>query len=129
MEEHHLIVEWVNELLGPAFASVLSVFGVHVPEGQDVIPMQMIMGALVVLVLMILALIVRSRLSVENPGKLQQSMELAVEFLEGQLEENVGHDGHKFIPVIGTIVLLVFMFLDSSPGQNRFGANPKETPA
>ena len=96
MEEHQLlIVKWVNELLGPPFASLLSVFGVHVPAGQDVIPMQMIMGAIVVLVLMILSLIVRSRLSVENPGKLQQSMELAVEFLEGQLEENVGHDGHQ----------------------------------
>ena len=29
------------------------------------------------------------------------------------------------IPVIGAIVLLVFCCLDSSPGQNRFGANPK----
>jgi F-type H+-transporting ATPase subunit a len=108
MEEHQLlIVKWVNDLLGPPFASLLSVFGVTVPAGQDVIPMQMIMGAIVVLVLMILALIVRSRLSVENPGKLQQSMELAVEFLDGQLEENVGHDGHQFIPVIGTIGFFV----------------------
>jgi F-type H+-transporting ATPase subunit a len=104
MEEHQLlIVKWVNELLGPPFASLLSVFGVHVPAGQDVIPMQLVMGGIVVLVLMIFSLIIKSRLSVENPGKIQQSMELAVEFLEGQLEENVGHDGHKFLPIIGTI--------------------------
>ena len=30
------------------------------------------------------------------------------------------------IPVIGAIVLLVFMVLDSQPGSNQFGPNPKE---
>ncbi len=30
-----------------------------------------------------------------------------------------------FIPLIGAIVLLVFCVQDSSPGDNRFGANPK----
>lgn len=33
------------------------------------------------------------------------------------------------IPVIGIIVLLVFYFIDGTPGDNRFGANPKETAA
>jgi len=108
MEEHQLlIVKWVNDLLGPPFAALLAVFGVHVPEGHDVIPMQMLMGAVVVLVLMIVSLIIKSRLSVENPGKLQQSAELAVEFLEGQLEENVGHDGHKFLPIVGTLGIFI----------------------
>ena len=29
------------------------------------------------------------------------------------------------IPLIGVIVLLVFMLLDSQPGDNQYGANPK----
>jgi uncharacterized membrane protein YhaH (DUF805 family) len=29
------------------------------------------------------------------------------------------------VPVIGAIVLLVFMVQDSKPGENQFGANPK----
>ena len=29
------------------------------------------------------------------------------------------------IPLIGAIILLVFFCLDSKPGENRFGANPK----
>jgi uncharacterized membrane protein YhaH (DUF805 family) len=29
------------------------------------------------------------------------------------------------VPVIGTIVLLVFAVLDGTPGENRFGPNPK----
>jgi uncharacterized membrane protein YhaH (DUF805 family) len=32
----------------------------------------------------------------------------------------------NFIPIIGAIVLLVFTVLDSQPGANRFGPNPKE---
>lgn len=34
-----------------------------------------------------------------------------------------------FIPIIGGIVLLVFMILDGTPGTNRFGPNPKEAAA
>lgn len=30
------------------------------------------------------------------------------------------------VPLIGAIVLLVFTVQDSNPGQNEFGANPKE---
>ncbi len=30
-----------------------------------------------------------------------------------------------FIPLVGGIILLVFMCQDSEPGANRFGANPK----
>jgi len=32
----------------------------------------------------------------------------------------------SLIPLIGVIVLFVFMCLDSQPGTNRFGVNPKE---
>jgi uncharacterized membrane protein YhaH (DUF805 family) len=31
-----------------------------------------------------------------------------------------------FVPVIGIIVLIVFMVQDSKPGQNQYGVNPKE---
>lgn len=32
----------------------------------------------------------------------------------------------SLIPLVGVLVLLVFMCLDSQPGKNRFGVNPKE---
>jgi uncharacterized membrane protein YhaH (DUF805 family) len=31
----------------------------------------------------------------------------------------------NFIPVVGSIVIVVFAMLDSQPGGNRFGPNPK----
>ncbi len=35
----------------------------------------------------------------------------------------------SFVPIIGGIVLLVFMVQDSKPGENEFGPNPKELTA
>lgn len=32
-----------------------------------------------------------------------------------------------FIPVVGAIVLLIFMLQDSKPGENQYGANPKDS--
>jgi uncharacterized membrane protein YhaH (DUF805 family) len=32
----------------------------------------------------------------------------------------------SFIPLLGSIVLLIFLVQDSQPGANRFGPNPKE---
>jgi uncharacterized membrane protein YhaH (DUF805 family) len=34
-----------------------------------------------------------------------------------------------FIPLVGAIVLIVFFVLDSQPGTNAYGPNPKETAA
>lgn len=33
------------------------------------------------------------------------------------------------VPLIGTIVLLVFALLEGTPGSNRYGPNPKEATA
>lgn len=32
----------------------------------------------------------------------------------------------SFVPVVGAIVLLVFYLIDSQPGTNQYGPNPKE---
>jgi uncharacterized membrane protein YhaH (DUF805 family) len=34
----------------------------------------------------------------------------------------------SFVPVVGGIILLVFTLLDSQPGPNQYGPNPKEAP-
>lgn len=34
-----------------------------------------------------------------------------------------------FIPVVGAIILLIFLFLGSKPAENRYGPSPKATPA
>jgi len=32
----------------------------------------------------------------------------------------------SFIPIVGSIVLLIFLVKDSQPGENQYGPNPKE---
>jgi uncharacterized membrane protein YhaH (DUF805 family) len=34
-----------------------------------------------------------------------------------------------FIPLIGSIIFFIFMLMDSTPGTNRFGPNPKSASA
>jgi uncharacterized membrane protein YhaH (DUF805 family) len=34
----------------------------------------------------------------------------------------------NFIPLIGFIVILIFALLDSTPGDNKYGPNPKDVP-
>ena len=63
--------------------------------------------------------------SVYSIGVLIPSLALSVRRLH-----DIGRTGWwvliSIIPVIGAVVLLVFMLLDSEPGSNRYGANPKE---
>jgi F-type H+-transporting ATPase subunit a len=49
-----------------------------------------------------------------------------VEFLEGQLEENIGHDGHQFLPVIGTLALFIGLsnIIGLVPGLGSPTSNP-----
>lgn len=35
----------------------------------------------------------------------------------------------SLIPVVGTIILIVFLATDGQPGDNQYGSNPKQVPA
>jgi F-type H+-transporting ATPase subunit a len=65
------------------------------------------MQLLVALIIIVVFAILRPRLSVDSPGKLQHTFELVHDFVSGQAEENVGHDGHRYVTYFGT----VFIFL------------------
>ncbi len=107
MEEHELfIVEWINGLLGHPIAVA---FGMQVEEGEHVIPTQVIMATLVMIFCFVFFIWLRSQLSVENPGKVQQVFEVVVESLGDQLDEIVGPKGWKYLNLVGTLgVFIVF---------------------
>jgi F-type H+-transporting ATPase subunit a len=92
MEEHELlVVKWVNDLLG----------------GRFVVPPHVVMETIVLVVLILFFAILRLRFSVEAPGRLQQAFELFVEFVNEQLESNVGHEGHKYLGIVGTFAIFL----------------------
>jgi len=56
----------------------------------------------------ILAVIIRSKLRV-IPGGLQQFIEVVMQAMIGMLEENMGKEGRKYIPIIGTLAFFIFI--------------------
>jgi F-type H+-transporting ATPase subunit a len=64
---------------------------------------------LVFLVIVVGAIILRSRLSVENPGKLQLAMEAFLEFTHNMVDEVIGHDGRRYVTMIGTLGLFILL--------------------
>lgn len=65
------------------------------------------MEILVVILLILYFVIVRARLSVEKPGGIQHLAELFNEFIGGQVDEVIGHHGHRFIPFLSAVFLFI----------------------
>ena len=108
---HHSlwIVQLVNSLFGPLVAAALSPLGITFEPGKDVIPDFIVMSLLILLVVALLALLIRSRLSVENPGKLQILLEDGLSFVYGLLDDNIGPKGRRYLPVVGGMFLFILM--------------------
>jgi F-type H+-transporting ATPase subunit a len=105
--EHPLvIVNWVNALLGPLVRAIFEPMGFHF-TGHYVIPPYMVMVILIVAGLTVLSLLVRSRLSVENPGTLQIVMEDGIGAIVGLLDEWIGHEGRRYLPLLGTLGIFI----------------------
>jgi F-type H+-transporting ATPase subunit a len=106
--EHELwLTALLNKLLGGVVAQLLAKLGMSPADPAHPIPNYMAYELLVFLIIIVGALILRSRLSVENPGVFQQAMESVLEFTQGMADEMIGHDGRRYVAMIGTFGLFV----------------------
>src|SRR5208282_3436374 len=109
MEEHlSSLTLWVNHLLGPIAVNILHKLNLQPADSHYPIPEYLVMSVVVLILGTVLALFLRSRLSVERPGGLQQAAEMLLTNplgfgIKDLLEENVGHEGDKFIAFTGSI--------------------------
>ena len=94
MEEHEL---WITSL----FNRVLPVPGGY--HWSD----WFVCEILVVLSILVFFGLLKGRLSVDKPGKIQHSFELVYEFVHASAEEVVGHGGGKYVAFFGTIFLFI----------------------
>ncbi len=96
-----------NRLLAGPANSILN--AIHYPAKDPASPWTdwLVCEILVVLFVIVLFGYLRSRLSVDKPGKLQHVFELAYEFFNASAEEVVGHDGPRYIAFFGTIFLFI----------------------
>src|SRR5271170_1836619 len=96
-----------NEYLaGPANA-ILGVLGIKAANPAHPWQNWLVMELLVVALIMVTVAILRSRLSAENPGKLQHVFELIYEFIANTISEVGVHHGERFIYYIGTIFIFI----------------------
>ena len=106
------ITHLVNHYLGPLALAILQFLHIQ-PENPDVpIPQHVVMGIIVLLLVTILALILKSRLSVEKPGAMQQVAEMLITNpmklgIRDILDESAGKHARSYIFVVGTISLFI----------------------
>jgi F-type H+-transporting ATPase subunit a len=115
MAEHVTgLTEFVNHYLGRYALALLSALHIR-PENPDMpIAEHVVMGVVVLIIGTLLALLLRSRLSVEKPGAAQQVAELLLTNplgfgIKDLLEENVHHGALKLIPFVGSISVFVLL--------------------
>ncbi len=95
-----------NHLAGPANA-LLALFRVHAENParpwQNFISMQV----LVALLIIVLFAVLRTRLSMDRPGKTQHIFELIHDFVDNQTHEIVGHHSAQYVPFFATLFLFI----------------------
>jgi F-type H+-transporting ATPase subunit a len=100
---------WITKLFNDRMAglgnSLLGIVGVH-PDPRPWANF-VVMQFVVVLFLMVVVALLRFRLSAGRPGNFQQAFELFYEFVRGQAEDQIGHDGLRYIGYFGTIFLFI----------------------
>ncbi len=108
--EHPLwIVQWFNALFGSLAAAALRPLGITFAAGEKVIPDHIVMGLLIVAFAAILCLIIRSRLSVNEPGKLQILLETLVSSVNNLLKDVIGPKGPQFLPLVGSVGFFILV--------------------
>jgi F-type H+-transporting ATPase subunit a len=114
--EHHVswITHAVNHYLGHFALALLAALHIKPTDPALPIPEHVVMGAVVLVIGTLLALWLKTRLSVEKPGATQQMAEMLLTNPMGfgirdLLDENAGHAGRRFIPFTGAIAVFVLL--------------------
>jgi F-type H+-transporting ATPase subunit a len=87
--EEPFVVEQINHLLGT-----------HIPG-------HLILVVLLLIFVVALVLVLRGKLSVDNPSKGQQLLEVIVQQIQDLLDQVVGPFGRRYVPVIGAFALFI----------------------
>ena len=121
------LTAFLNKLLAGPVTALLNALGIHPAHPQTPISNAVAMELLVVAILFLFFVLVRSSLSVENPGTLQHVFEGLHEFIDGQGREIIGHHNEPYTAFLATIFIFVLLcnLLGLVPGFE----SPTATPA
>jgi len=106
MHEQSEIGVFLNKIL---FDPIARAMGISVGGEHHAVPDHIVMALIIALGLVIFAIMVRRRLSVENPTAMQHVLEVTLDAVQGLMKEVIGKDTRKFVPVIGTLGLYILI--------------------
>jgi len=98
---------FLNRVFGPVVLALLQAVGVHPKHPATPIANSFAMEVLVAIILITFFLLVRMRLSVDNPGPLQLTMEAIEGFVNGLGSEIIGHGYERYVPYLVTLGLFI----------------------
>jgi len=107
MPEQLWFTEILNHLLAGPVTSLLRQIGIEPKYPTAPIPNSLAMELLVFSFLLILFLLVRSRLSVDDPGGLQHVFESVEGFIKNQSNEIIGHHSEGYTPFLATLLFFI----------------------
>ena len=99
--------QFLNRILAGPVDALLLLFGVHPHNPAQPIPDHVSMQVLVFIILTLFFVVVRARLSVENPGGLQHVMEGIHGFVGNLGHEIIGHGYEKYQPYLVALGLYI----------------------
>ncbi len=106
MHEQSPVAVFINQYLLDPIARAL---GFRLGAGQHAVPDHIVMILLISLGLITFALWFRSRLSVDNPSRMQHLVEVILEALQGLMQSVIGKDYRRFVPLILTLAIYIFI--------------------
>ena len=99
----------LNHLFAGPVTGLLQALHIHPEYPQAPITNAFAMQLLVFLFLVTVFALVRTRLSVDNPGGLQHVFEGAHGFVEGQSQEIIGHHSERYTPFLMTLTFFILI--------------------
>src|SRR5216684_1962869 len=115
METHvSWLTQLVNQYLGHFALGLLSALHIQPSNPATPIPEHVVMSFVVFLIGVLGTLWLRPRLSVENPGGVQQVAEMLITNPVGfgirdLLDENVKHVGRKYVAMVGSVSVFILL--------------------
>ncbi|HZU42746.1 MAG TPA: F0F1 ATP synthase subunit A [Terriglobales bacterium] len=126
MPEQLWFTSFLNHFLAGPVTALLRSLHIHPEYPNAPIPNSVAMEVLVVGFLILVFVLVRSRLSVSNPGGLQHVFEGAHNFIQGQSHEIIGPHSEGFTSFLMTLALFILLsnLLGLIPGFESPTATP-----
>jgi F-type H+-transporting ATPase subunit a len=119
-----VVTEFINKILN----WILSIFGIHMNHGEEVIPSYLILAFLVTIMIILFF-----KFSVKNlsifPNKMQHFLEMLYKGFRALIDDMIGTEGRTFIPALATlgIFIAVANLMGLLPGLGSPTANVNVT--